>query len=183
MGGKNIMKFYDVQIYNKNIKFLAVAQLLMKDKSSHNFMCDSLSIDNETMYIASYNYDITVRYRNDLYIVSIYDYTNGEKKQFTACSAMYTARIICNVFIFHEFYKYSYMYEYLLQGQYKIKLSLIGCDSIDIHIMDIDTFKIIASMEVLREKYSFKYRYFGGYGEYPVDSPNKLIREFLEGWA
>lgn len=170
------MKFYDVQIYDN------VVNLLMKDES-HNFMCDSFSIDNGTMYITSYNCDITVRYRNDLYIVSIYDYTNGEKKQFTACSDKYAARIICNVCIFYDFYKYSYMYEYLLQGQYEVRLSLMGCDSINIHIMDVDTFKIIASMEVKLSDESFKYRYFGGYGEYFVDSPNKLIHEFLEGWA
>ena len=179
------MKFYDVQVYDKNVKLLAVANLLMKDKS-HNFMCDSLSIEYDgVMYITSYNYyDITVKYRDDLYIVSIYDYTNGEKKQFTACSIHSTARIIRNVFIFHDFYKYSYMYEYLLQGQYKITLSLIGCDSINIHIMDVDTFKITASMEVRRiSDGSFKYRYFGGYGEYLVSSPNKLIREFLERWV
>ena len=174
------MKFYDVQIYDKNVKLLAVANLLMKDKS-HNFMCDSLSIDDEVMYITSYNYDITVRYRNDLYIVSIYDYTNGEKKQFTTCSAMYTARIIKNVFVFQEFYKYSYMYEYLLQGQYKITLSLIGCDSINIHIMDVDTFKIIASMEVLKEGDNFKYRYFGSDNEHVVSSASELIRSFVEG--
>ena len=178
------MKFYDVQVYNKNVKLLDVAKSLMEDKKSHNFMCDSLSIDDDVMYITSYNYDITVRYRDNLYIVSIYDYTNGEKKQFTSCSHKYGARIISNVFIFHEFYKYSYMYEYLLQGQYKIKLSLTGDDSINIHIMDVDTFKIIASMEVRRiSDKSFKYRYFGGHGEYPVDSPNKLIREFLERWV
>ena len=177
------MKFYDVQIFNKNNKLLAVAELLMEDKNTHNFMCDSISIEEEVMYITSYNCDITVRYRNNLYIVSIYDYTNGEKKQFTACSNKYAVRIICNVFKFYDFYKYSYMYEYLLQGQYKIKLSLIGYEGINIHIMDIDTFKIVASMEVLREDDTFKYRYFGGYGEYPVDSPNKLIHEFLEGWA
>ena len=176
------MKFYDVQI-NENNKLLDVAKLLMKDKKSHNFMCDSLSVDYDVMYITSYNYDITVRYRDNLYVVNIYDYVNGEKKQFTACSIHSAARIIRNVFIFHEFYKYSYMYEYLLQGQYKITLSLIGCDSINIHIMDVDTFKIIASMEVLRKEDSFKYRYFGGYGEYPVDSPKKLIREFLERWV
>ena len=178
------MKFYDVQFANENVKLLDVAQSLMED-NSHNFMCDSLSIENDVMYITSYNYyDITVKYRDDLYIISVYDYVNGETKQFTSCSAMYTARIIQNVFTFYDFYKYSYMYEYLLQGQYKITLSLIGCDSINIHIMDVDTFKIIASMEVRRiSDGSFKYRYFGGYGEYPVDSPNKLIREFLEGWV
>lgn len=176
------MKFYDVQIYNKNIKFLSVAQLLMKDKSSHNFMCDSLSIDDDVMYITSYNYDITVKYRDDyLYVVSIYDYVNGRKKQFNSCSSMYTARIIRNVFVFYEFYKYSYMYEYLLQGQYKITLSLIGCDSIDIHIMDVDTFKIITSMEVLREGDSFKYRYFGSYNEHVISSPSELIYSFIEG--
>ena len=176
------MKFYDVQIYSKNIKLLDVAQSLMKDESTHNFMCDSLSID-EVMNITSYNCDITVRYRDELYIISIYDYTNGETKKFTACNNKYAARIICNTFILYDFYKYSYMYEYLLQGQYKITLSLTGCDSIDIHIMDVDTFKIAATMEVLRiSDGSFKYRYFGGYGEYPVDSPNKLIYEFLEGW-
>ena len=142
------MKFYDVQIA-KNNKLLDVAEILMKD-NSHNFMCDSLSIeDNDVMYITSYNYyDIAVRYRDDLYVVNIYDYVNGEKKQFNSCSAMYTARIIRNVFIFHEFYKYSYMYEYLLRGQYKITLSLIGDNSINIHIMDVDTFKITATMEV-----------------------------------
>lgn len=178
------MKFYDVQVYSKNVKFLAIVNLLMKDKKSHSFMCDSLEIDNDVMYITSYNYyDITVRYRDDLYVVNIYDYVNGEKRQFNSCSAMYTARIIRNAFVFYSFYKYSYMYEYLLQGQYKITLSLIGCDSIDIHIIDVDTFKIIASMKVRRiSDGTFKYRYFGGYGEYPVDSPNKLIQEFLGGW-
>lgn len=176
------MKFYDVQIYDKNIKLLAVANLLMKDES-HNFMCDSLSID-DVMYITSYNYyDIAVKYRDNLYVVNIYDYVNGEKKQFTSCSAMYTARIIRNAFVFYEFYKYSYMYEYLLQGQYKITLSLIGCDSINIHIMDVDTFKIVATMEVRISDGTMMYRYFGGYGEYPVDSPSKLIHEFLEGWV
>ena len=179
------MKFYDVQVYNKNVKLLDVAKILKEDKKSHNFMCDSLSIEDDVMYITLYNYyDITVKYRDDLYVVNIYDYVNSEKKQFTSCSNKYAARIIRNVFLFHDFYKYSYMYEYLLQGQYKIKLSLIGCDSIDIHIMDVDTFKIIASMEVRRiSDGSFKYRYFGGYGEYPVDSPNKLMREFLGGWV
>ena len=176
------MKFYDVQVNNKNVKLLDVAKILKEDKKSHNFMCDSLSIEDDVMYITLYNYyDITVKYRDDLYVVNIYNYINGEKKQFTACSIHSTARIIRNVFIFHEFYKYSYMYEYLLRGQYKVTLSLTGCDSINIHIMDVDTFKIIASMEVHRiSDGSFKYRYFGGYGEYPVDSPNKLIWEFLE---
>lgn len=177
------MKFYDIQFSSENNKLLDVAELLMKD--SHNFMCDFLSIEDDVMYITSYNYyDITIKYRDDLYVVNIYDYVNGEKKQFTSCSNKYAARIIKNAFVFYEFYKYSYMYEYLLHGQYKITLSLIKCDSIDIHIMDVDTFKIIASMEVRKmSDGSFKYRYFGGYGEYPVDSPNKLIREFLEGWA
>ena len=178
------MKFYDIQVYNKNMKMLEIVQLLEEDEESYNFMCDSLTIEEEVMYIASYNYDITIKYRDGLYVVNIYDYVNGEKKQFNSCSAMYTARIIRNAFVFSDFYKYSYMYEYLLQGQYKITLSLIGCDSIDIHIMDVDTFKIIASMEVRKiSGGSFKYRYFGGYGEYPVDSPNKLIREFLERWV
>ena len=175
------MKFYDVQVYANNSMLLAVTDLLMEDKNTHNFMCDSISIDDEVMYITSYNYDITVRYRNDLYIVSIYDYTNGEKKQFTACSDKYAARIICNIFIFYEFYKYSYMYEYLLQGQYKITLSLIGCDSINIHIMDVDTFKIAATMEVLKDGDNFKYRYFGSDNEQVVISASELIRSFVEG--
>lgn len=177
------MKFYDIDVQNKNIKLIAVAQLLMEDKTTHNFMCDSISID-DVMYITSYNYDITVRYRNDLYIISIYDYINGEKKQFTTCSGIYAARIIRNVFIFQDFYKYSYMYEYLLQGQYKITLSLIGCGSIDIHIMDVDTFKVIASMEVLKEgDDTFKYRYFGSDNEHVVNSPKELIYSFIEGRA
>lgn len=72
------MKFYDIQIYSKNIKFLAIAQLLTKDKT-HNFMCDSLSVDDDVMYITSYNCDITVKHCDDIYIISVYDYTNGEK--------------------------------------------------------------------------------------------------------
>lgn len=73
------------------------------------------------------------------------------------------------------------MYEYLLQGQYKITLSLIGCDSIDIHIMEVNTFQIIASMEVLRDGDNFKYRYFGNYSEHVITSTSELIYSFVEG--
>lgn len=174
----------EMNVYDNRKDFIKVANLLASDETSHKYSCN-VSIDHKAMYIASWEYDIVVKSRDGLYVINVYDNINYKKRQFLACDYTRIAKLVRNLHMFNKFYAYANMYAYLLNdSDFEVSLSFDGTDYINIHVMNVDTFKIAATMEIRRiSDGSFKYRYFGGYGEYPVGSPNKLIREFLEGWA
>lgn len=177
------MLINNLQVYSDELNFLSIAQLIGCDGDTR-FSCD-ISIMNDRMYITSYDYDINIVRRDELYVVNVFDNIDRTKRQYVSCDKLYTAKIIQNLNAFKKFYRYSNLYEYLLEDtNYMVTLSLSGSDYIDLHIMDGYTFKIAATMEIRRTTDGFfKYRYFGSFTEKPVGSPSKLIREFIKGWA
>lgn len=166
----------------KNPLGIAVVQL-MHDESSHNYECDVV-IDRDVLYVMSHEYDIVAREEHGLYKIRVFDYANMTEHVHYACSVMEVARIIRNIHVFSETYRYSYMYEYLLGDNYTISPVLIGCDSVHICIVDTNKYNTVASIIFTRHSdNTMSYRYGGGYGEYKIDSCAKILHEFLEGWV
>lgn len=178
------MLINEMNVYDNRKDFLKIANLLVSDETSHKFDCN-VSIDHKAMYVASWEYDIVVKYRDELYVINVYDNINYKKHQFISCDYTRVAKLIRNLHMFNKFYAYANMYAYLLNdSDYEVTLSFDGTDYIDIHIMNVDTFKIVATMEIRRTTDSFfRYRYFGSNIERPIGSPSKLIHEFFKRWA
>lgn len=155
---------------------------LMRDKTSHTYECDII-MEYDVLYVISHEYDLVVRKEHGLYKIRVFDYANTLEHIHYASDVMYVARIIRNIHIFGNAYRYSYMYEYLLGDNYSISPVLIGCDSIHICIVDTNKYDTIASIVFTRHSDgTMWYRYSGGYGEYKVNSCAKILHEFLEGW-
>lgn len=174
----------ELKIYGKknNLWTTPVVQL-MHDTTSHSYECDVV-IDRDVLYVMSHEYDIVAREEHGLYKIRVFDYTNESEHVHYASDIMYIARIIRNIHVFGEAYRYSYMYEYLLGDNYSVSPVLIGCDSIHICIVDTNKYDTIASIVFTRHSDgTMMYRYGGGYGEYKIDSCSKILHEFLEGWS
>lgn len=174
----------ELKVYGKknNPWTIPVVQL-MHDTTSHSYECDVI-IDRDVLYVISHEYDIVVRKDSGLYKIRVFDYTNESEHIHYASDIMKVARIIRNIHVFGEVYRYSYMYEYLLGDSYTISPVLIGCDCIHICIVDIAKYNTVASIIFTRHSdNTMSYRYGGGYGEYKIKSYSKTLYDFLEGWA
>ena len=168
---------------SKNNTLIEVVVQLMHDESSHSYECDVV-IDRDVLYVMSYEYDIVVREDCSLYKIRVFDYSNMTEHVHYASDVMNIARIIRNIHVFADAYRYSYMYEYLLGDSYIVSPVLIGCDSIHICIVDTNKYDTVASIIFTRHSDgTMTYRYGGGYGEYKINSCNILLHEFLEGWV
>ena len=177
------MLINELKVYNKHNPFLSVIQAIMNDETSHAYECDVV-IDYDVLYVMSHEYDVVVREDRGLYKVRVFDYMNKSEHIHYASDVMKIARIIRNIHVFAEAYRYSYMYEYLLGDSYTVSPVLIGCDSIHICIVDTDKYDTIASIIFSRRSdNAMMYRYGGGCGEYKVKSCSKTLYDFSEGWA
>ena len=178
------MLINELKVYNKHNPLLSVAQAIMKDKTSHKYECDVI-VEYDVLYVISSEYDIVVREDcDDLYKIRVFDYTNMTEHVHYASSIMNIARIIRNIHVFEDAYKYSYMYEYLLGDSYVVSPVLIGCDSVHICIVDTNKYDTVASIIFTRHSDgTMMYRYGGGYGEYKIKSYSKTLYDFLEGWV
>ena len=175
------MLINELKVYEHN-PFLGVIQAIMKDKTSHSYECDVV-IDHDVLYVMSHEYDVVVREYSGLYKIRVFDYANMTEHVHYARSVMEVARIICNMHVFGEEYRYSYMYEYLLGDNYSVSPVLTGCNSIYICIVDTNKYDTVASIIFTRHSDgTMMYRYGDGYGEYKIKSYSKTLYDFLEGW-
>lgn len=173
----------ELKISNEHNPWTGIVMQLMHDESSHAYECDII-MEYDVLYVISHEYDIVVREEHGLYKIRVFDYTNESEHIHYASDIMEVARIIRNIHVFADVYKYSYMYEYLLGDSYIVSPVLIGCDSIHICIVDIAKYDTIASIVFTRHSDNIiSYRYGGGYGEYKVKSYSKTLYDFLEGWV
>lgn len=173
-----------IKVYNEQLEpWISIVAQLMKDTTSHSYECDVV-IDRDVLYVMSSEYDIVAREDSGLYKIRVFDYSNESEHIHYASDVMNIARIICNIHVFADAYRYSYMYEYLLEDNYTISPILIGCDSIHICIVDTNKYDTVASIVFsLRSDGTMMYRYGGEYGEYKVKSYSKTLYDFLEGWV
>lgn len=177
------MLINELKVYNKHNPLLNVAQAIMKDKTSHKYECDVI-VDYDVLYIISHEYDVVVREERGLYKIRVFDYANMTEHVHYASGIMNIARIIRNIHVFGDVYRYSYMYEYLLGDNYSVSPVLIGCDNIHICIVDTNKYDTIASIVFTHHSdNTMSYHYGGGYGEYKIKSYSKTLYDFLEGWA
>lgn len=162
---------------------LKAIKAIMND-TSHSYECDVI-VDDGVLYAISHEYNIIIiRDEHGIYKIRVFDYANMTEHVHYACSVMEIARIIRNIHVFAEVYRYSYMYEYLLGDNYNVSPILIGCDCIHICIVDTNKYDTIASIVFTRHSDgAITYRYGGGYGEYRMKSYSKTLYDFLEGWA
>ena len=171
----------ELTINSKHNPWVSIVVQLMNDTTSHSYECDVI-IDHDVLYVISHEYDIVVREEHGMYKIRVFDYANESEHIHYASDVMYIARIIRNIHVFCDAYRYSYMYEYLLGDSYTVSPVLIGSDCIHICIVDYD-YDTVASIVFTRHSDgTITYRYGGGYGEYKIKSYSKTLYDFLEGW-
>lgn len=171
----------DLQVYDKHSRFLRAAMLLMFDTTSHSYECDVI-VESDVLYVMSHEYDIVVKPYHGLYKMTVFNWTNTVKSSHILCDVADVAKAIRNIHIYHDVYTYAYTYEYQLGDNYIVS-PILTMSGIHICIVDTNKFNTIAGIEF--RYYSdgrFVYSYHGS-GEYPVDSPAHILKDFLEGWA
>lgn len=167
----------------KRTPFIGVINQLMHDETSHSYECDVI-VGSDVLYVTTHEYDIIVKEDRGLYKIKVFDDANKSVHIHYASDVMSIAKIIRNIHVFEDVYRYSYMYGYLLNDNYTVSPVLIGCDSIHICIVDTDKYDTVASVVFSRRSDgTMMYRYGGESTEHKVNSCGKILHEFLKGWV